>query len=238
MQDLGNLGGTCTLAFGLNNQGQVAGVSSLSGDQNYHAFLWQGGVIEDLGTLGGATSAPGFISDTGDVVGVADLPGSAHQNHHAILWRNGTKIDLGVLSGDSCSRAYGVNSSGQVVGNSESEKLCDSSGEHAFLWEQGGPMLDLDSLIPPGSSLKLSHALAITDRGEIVGIGAPPGCPRSKDDICGHVYVLVPCDESEPRNCDEQVVEAPMKQTQLLDNHRTAVPVDPAQRMGLRKGVL
>ncbi len=123
MKDLGSLGGTCTLAFGLNDRGQVAGVSSLAGDVSSHAFLWQWGHIEDLGTLGGNTSAPGFISDTGDVVGVADLPGPMPQNHHAILWRNGRKIDLGVLEneGDTCSRAYGINSSGQVVGNSESE---------------------------------------------------------------------------------------------------------------------
>ena len=237
MQDLGSLGGTCTLAFGLNNQGQVTGVSSLAGDLNYHAFLWQGGWLVDLGTLGGDTSAPGFISDSGDIVGVAKLPGSPHQNHHAILWRNGTKTDLGVLPGDSCSRAYGVNSSGQVVGNSESEALCDLSGEHAFLWEDG-QMFDLDKLIPAGSSLKLSHALAITDHGEIVGLGVPPGCPRSQDDVCGHVYVLVPCDEVEPESCDQQPVESSLKQTQLLDSHPTAVPIDPTQRVRLGKGAL
>ena len=85
-------------------------------------FFGREGLLLDLGTLGGKTSAPGFISGTGDVVGVADLPGSLPQNHHAILWRNGNRIDLGVLKGDSCSRAYGVNSRGQVVGNSESER--------------------------------------------------------------------------------------------------------------------
>jgi probable HAF family extracellular repeat protein len=208
MQDLGSLGGTCTLAFGLNNQGQVVGISSLARDRNYHAFLWQGGLLLDLGTLGGKTSAPGFISDTGDVVGVADLPGPWPQNHHAILWGNGKKIDLGVLKGDSCSRAYGVNSRGQVVGNSESEALCHVSGEHAFLWENG-QMTGLDALVSPGASLKLSHALAITDRGEIVGIGVPPGCARSQDDVCGHAYVLVPCDEDEAESCGEQVAASP-----------------------------
>jgi len=206
MKDLGSLGGTCTLAFGVNNRGQVAGVSSLVDDVNFHAFLWQRGQIEDLGTLGGDTSAPGFISDTGDVVGVADLPGLSHQDHHAVLWRNGSIIDLGVLEseGDACSRAYGVNSRGQVVGNSESESDCDSSGEHAFLWENGGPMVDLNTLIPPNSTLELSHALAITDRGEIVGLGVPPGCPPEQDEICGHAYVLVPCDEKHPfiEGCD------------------------------------
>jgi probable HAF family extracellular repeat protein len=53
MKDLGNLGGTCTLAFGLNNRGQVAGVPSLADNATFPAFLWRRGHIEDLGTLGG-----------------------------------------------------------------------------------------------------------------------------------------------------------------------------------------
>jgi probable HAF family extracellular repeat protein len=215
MTDLGTLGGDCTLAFGLNNLGQVTGVSSLTDDlnANYHAFLWHRGKLEDLGTLGGNTSAPGFISDTGDIVGVADLPGLSHQDHHAVLWRNGRMIDLGVLQneGDACSRAYMINSSGQVVGNSENETDCDLSGEHAFLWEDGGPMVDLNSLIPPNSSLELSHALAITDRGEIVGLGVTPGsgCPPEQDDSCGHAYVLIPCDTAHPgiEGCDYSLVD-------------------------------
>jgi probable HAF family extracellular repeat protein len=197
MQNIGGLGGTCTLASDLNNIGQVVGVSAVKGDGKAHAFLWQRGMkLKDLGTLGGDNSYAGFISDGGYIVGKADLPGTLPQNHHAILWTNGKKIDLGVLPGDSCSRAYWVNSSGQVVGNSENEKLCDVSGEHAFLWENG-QMFDLDELIPSGSSLKLSHALAITDAGEIVGVGVPPGCPRSQDQVCGHAFVLIPCDESD-----------------------------------------
>ena len=83
-------------------------------------------------------------------------------------------------------------------------------------------MLDLDKLIAPGSSLKLSHALAITDRGEIVGIGVPPGCPRSQDDVCGHAYVLVPCAEAEPHSCDEQVAASPKTEGQFPDTqHRS-----------------
>jgi len=242
MRGLGNLGGTCTLAFGLNNHGQVVGVSSLANDKQYHAFLWQRGQIEDLGTLGGDTSAPGFISDNGDVVGVADLPGPSHQDHHAILWRSGTKIDLGVLEneGDVCSRAYWINSRGQVVGNSENETDCDSSGEHAFLWENGGPMVDLNSLIPENSSLELSHALAITDSGEIVGLGVPPGCPPDQDDVCGHAYVLIPCDENHPsvEGCDYSLVDPatavevhPVQTTEAPAAASSQVKLSPGEKM-------
>jgi probable HAF family extracellular repeat protein len=210
MTDLGTLGGAFGYPRWLNNVGDVVGVSNQSGDLTFHAFLWHQGMLEDLGTLGGDTSLPGFVSDDGDIVGTADVPGPAPQDHHAILWRNGKKIDMGVLPGDSCSRAYYINSSGQAVGNSESEALCDVSGEHAYLWQEGGPIVDLNSLIPAGSSLELSHAFVITDRGEIAGLGVPPGCDPSNDMICGHAYVLIPCDANHPdiTGCDYSLVDA------------------------------
>jgi hypothetical protein len=82
-------------------------------------------------------------------------------------------------------------------------------------------MFDLDKLIPAGSSLKLSHALAITDRGEIVGLGVPPGCPRSQDEVCGHAYVLIPRDEDKPESGD-QAAEPPTTQTQLPETQQQA----------------
>jgi len=174
---------------------------SAQDSQNYQHHHYK---LVDLGALGEPVSYP--------------LP----QDHHAILWKNGgtkiREIDLGVLPGDSCSRAYWVNSRGQVVGNSENKKLCDQSGEHAFLWEEGR-MLDLDTLIPPGWSLKLVKAFAITDRGEIVGAGVPPGCPRSQDASCGHAYVLIPCDQDRPETSDS-AAELSTTQTQLAEKHQ------------------
>ena len=212
MTDLGTLGGTFGYPRWLNNRGGVVGVSNRAGDVTFHAFLWQKGMLKDLDTLGGDTSLPGFLSDDGDIVGTADVPGPAPQDHHAILWRNGGKIDMGVLPGDSCSRAYYINSSGHAVGNSESEALCDVSGEHAFLWEDGGPIVALNSLIPPDSSLELSHAFVITDDGEIAGLGVPSGCDPSNDMICGHAYVLVPCDQNHPliEGCDYGLIDPPV----------------------------
>jgi hypothetical protein len=66
-------------------------------------------------------------------------------------------------------------------------------------------MVDLNSLIPPGSSLQLTFAVAINDRGEIAGFGVPPGCAPKDVDICGHAYVLIPCDSNggDSGNCDD-----------------------------------
>lgn len=40
----------------------------------------------------------------------------------------------------------------------------------AFLWERG-KMTDLNTLIPRGSGWKLTEAIDINDRGQIVGMG-------------------------------------------------------------------
>ena len=50
--DLGTLDGTFSVALGLNNRGDVEGLSTLPGDQNVRAFFWRNGVMIDLGTLG------------------------------------------------------------------------------------------------------------------------------------------------------------------------------------------
>lgn len=198
MVDLGTLGGTCGVPLALNNRGEVVGKSNLAGNQSFHPFLWTPhGGIQDLGTLGGNTGETNWINDAGASVGKADLPGPAPQNHDAVLWRGGVMTDLGTLPGDACSNAYYVNSSGQVVGTSEDRTLClVPTGEHAFLWQHGGPMVDLNTQIPPGASLQLTFAFAINERGEIAGVGVPAGCAPQDVNTCGHAFVLLPRDEA------------------------------------------
>jgi len=63
--------------------------------------------------------------------------------------------------------------------------------QHAFLWENCGPMVDLNTLIPPNSPLLLEEGGNINDLGEIAGRGVPTGCDDV--DACGHAFLLVPC---------------------------------------------
>ena len=193
MIDLGTLGGTLSGVDGpailLNNRGQVVGTSTLAGDETVHPFVWERGVMTDVGTLGGDTGFFSWINDAGAAIGTADLPGpSGSQSHHAFLWRNGVKTDLGSLGGSS--HAEGINSQGQIVGRYRIGGL-ENPRQHAFLWENGGPMVDLNTLIPGNSSLELEEGGNINGRGEIAGRGFPPGC----DDIdaCGHAFLLIPC---------------------------------------------
>ena len=189
MTDLGSLGGTHAKAQCINNRGQVIGWSNLASDAIKHAFLWQNGRMQDLGTLGGRLSEAWWINDSGEIAGSADLPTPGL--HDAVVWKNGRMHDLGTLRGDPCSRAYGLNSRGQVVGGASS---C-LAFLHAFVWQDGGPMMDLNALIQPGTGYQLTNAIDINDRGEIIAKAAPLGFTPDDDADIGHLALLIPCDD-------------------------------------------
>ena len=199
MHDLGTLGGTAGGANDMNNRGQVVGNSNLAGDNSQHPFLWdpKKGLI-DLGTFGGSNGSAQWLNDAGEVVGLADLPGDT--GHDAFLWKDGVMTDLGNLG--RTSSAEGINSSGQIVGGSR----VNSTTVAAFLWENGGPMVDLNVLIPPGSGLTLTEGWSINDRGEIAGWGK-----LANGDT--HVVLLIPCGDHHPGECeDNSLIEAPTPQ--------------------------
>lgn len=195
MIDLGTLGGTIGVAGCPNYRGQVIGASDLSGDLNSHAFLWENGTMNDLGTLGGPNSEAIWINDAGMIVGSADLPGD--NLHDAVVWKDGKIMDLGTLHGDACSRGRGLNARGQAVGGSSDCR----NFLHAFVWEEGGPMLDLNELIAPGSGWQLTNAFNINDRGEILAKAAPVGFTPNDDEDLGHLVLLIPCDEGSESSC-------------------------------------
>lgn len=200
MIDLGNLGGTLSMAQCANDGREVIGSSNLPGDQVSHAFLWRNGHIQDLGTLGRPVSEAIWINDAGVIAGTADLP--TPNTHDAVRWKNGKILDLGTVNGDMCSRALAINADGVIVGGSSD---CVSF-LHAFVWKEGGPMLDLNTLIPPGSGLELLSATNINARGEILVKTAPPGTPPMFDEDIGHVALLIPCDDDSP--CENSISSA------------------------------
>jgi len=206
MRDLGTLGGTLGVVNFLNNHGQVVGQSYLAGNREAHAFLWNPpsttnkGGMTDLGTLGGLNSFPQWISDSGEIVGAAN---TQNNRLHAALWQGGHISDLGTVGNDGCSEAIAVNAGGQIVGQSFA---CTFSTIRAFIWENGS-IADLNTLIPPNSSLQLVFAANITDDGVIVGAGVPPGDPPNTD-LYGRLFLLIPCDENHPGldGCDYSMV--------------------------------
>ena len=206
MKDLGSLGGTLAGPWapaikptsesgGFNNRGQFIGIATVAGDQTSDPFLWDGERLIDLftETTGGNPLSAAGINDAGEVVGGAAFP---NRPVDAYLWRKGVATDLGTVDGDSCSWARAINSQGQVVGQSFA---CDGSINtlRAFLWEDGS-IVDLNKLIPGSSQMQLVDPVSINDRGEIAGIGLPPGCTLFEDATCGHAFVLIPCVENLP----------------------------------------
>jgi probable HAF family extracellular repeat protein len=201
MIDVGNLGGTFSFVAGLNNRGQMTGTMNLTGDSIYHAFFWDRGVLTDLPTLGGDFGNANTLNDSGEVVGFATNAGN--QAVRAFLWSNGAITNLGTVDGDPCSAAHDINSKGQVVGES-SPSCFDNSlpAVHAFLWENGGPIVDLNTLVPPGNELQTAGGVAINDRGEVTGDRVLPNGDT-------HAFILIPCDENHPDidGCDYSLVD-------------------------------
>jgi probable HAF family extracellular repeat protein len=187
MKDLGTLGGNCGTATAINDTDEVVGRADLSGL---------------CGTL--VHVVPGThgvkMRHSGTVDGTANGDSSATIVSHAFLWKPGMEKlrDLGTVHGNTNSYAGAINNSGQVVGLSATEI---AGIYQAFLWENGGPMVDLNTLIPPNSSLYLNNAFAINDRGDIAGIGTPRGCSDGFPS-CGHAFLLIPCGEGE-EGCED-----------------------------------
>jgi probable HAF family extracellular repeat protein len=190
MIDMGSLGGTFGAPFWMNNVGQVVGVSNLPGDKAVHPFIWslrKG--MEDLGTLGGTYAHPDWINDAGDVVGTSTTP-TGHLR--AFYWHDGKMTNLGTVGADPDSEALSINSSGQVVGGSYVRGGADL---HGFLWENGGPLVDLNALLIPGSKVRVIFATQINDRGEIAGTGMLPSGDT-------HAILLFPCHGEDQEECD------------------------------------
>jgi probable HAF family extracellular repeat protein len=224
MRDLGTLGGTLAVVGSfagsgggaINNRGQVIGTSYLAGDQTFHPFLWEQGKIRDLGTLGGVNAEAYWINDSGNVVGRADFS-AASKNHHAFLWSNGIMTDLGTLGSNPCSTAVDINAQGQVIGDTG---VCGVGGGPPFLFEDGGPMVDLNSLVRlPPSGMTLGDVAFINDRGEIAVKGKLPNGVR-------HDVLLIPCDSDHAglRGCEDD--------TKTDDAVTRSSPVPDVQRPG------
>jgi probable HAF family extracellular repeat protein len=175
MVGLGTLGGRSSFGVAINDQGQIAGYSTLANTES-HAFFWSGGAMQDLGSLNGFTGynlAGGFystsvaINASGQVAGysVAGSSGNSAGQNHAFIWTPGspTLTDLGTFAAGTQSSAVAISPGGNVTGSG----MNPAGFQHAILWS-GGQIQDLGVL--PGG--KISSARAVNDLGQVIGVGS------------------------------------------------------------------
>ena len=166
IRDLGTLGGTEAFAYGINNDGDVVGLSRLPGDASTHAFLFDGRTLIDLYPLNSQhiqTSGPASINGSRQVAS-----GAIRDNvYYPAIYDNhtGQITFLGSLGGVTpfgfSGVATGINEHGEAVGYS----YLDGLNRHAFLYT-GGRMIDL------GSFGGYSSALDINDSSQVVGFAS------------------------------------------------------------------
>jgi probable HAF family extracellular repeat protein len=128
--DLGTLGGSFSLAYGINDNGQIDGSSTLPGDNVVHSFLYNHGAMTDLGTLGGANSESfANLNNAIQVAGAAETSVTDPNNENfcsfgtnliclGFVWQNGIMTPLSTLGGNN-GQAAAINNRGQVAGYSE-----------------------------------------------------------------------------------------------------------------------
>jgi probable HAF family extracellular repeat protein len=157
VRDLGTLGGTFSDAEGINELGEVVGVSMTDVGTD-RAFLWRPGQgMRSLGTLGGLGSRAQDINDVTEVVGASQ---NRSGRTRAFLWSDaGGMRGLGTLGG-SFSESQAINNRREVVGVSE-----NLNGRlRAFLWRPQRGMRSLGTL--GGTE---SQAFDINDATQVVG---------------------------------------------------------------------
>jgi probable HAF family extracellular repeat protein len=161
-------------------------------------FLWQNGVITQLPTLGGVNAGWGSINNLGEVAGYAEnknrdpkcpsgiaLNGSGPQvlDYEAVIWGPGKNQirELHPFPGDTVGVAFWINDKGQAVGMSgtcaNTQLPGPAASAHAVLWENGS-VTDLGNLGGTANPALLgvgNAALAINNRGQVVGTSALPG---------------------------------------------------------------
>ncbi|MGB9619530.1 MAG: PEP-CTERM sorting domain-containing protein [Armatimonadota bacterium] len=187
MTDLGTLPiSPNTTGTGINNLGQVVGYTGSGTDSR--AFVWENGTIRYIDADAEQVSEATFamdINDSGLVVGSMYVEEPDGVVLHACIWDllAGARTDLGVLAGFGDTSLHAVNALGHAVGLA----IRQTTENHAILYESGS-LIDLNSLIDPGSGWVLNEARDINDKGWIVGAGVSPSGQH-------HGFLLVPVPE-------------------------------------------
>ncbi|WP_164931824.1 choice-of-anchor tandem repeat GloVer-containing protein [Dyella sp. M7H15-1] len=190
--ELTPLSGTLSsVAAGINSASTAVGTRTLSVAVSRkssctitHAFVYTSQMV-DIGTLNNSQScnrSAGFaINSQGQVVGSSSTGTNVHPFLISAPYTPGTMQDLGTLNGPSGllsqASAFGINSSGQVVGTSLAGGT-KTPAAHAFLTSAPYAAANMQDLGALGSG-SVAVAYGVNDSGAVVGVSALKGLQGS-----------------------------------------------------------
>jgi len=182
--DLGTLAGENTnysFGYGINNAGQVVGVSSNTkggfGGGTYtppgtlwYAFLWTNGTMKAIGGAQSANFSPAAINNNGWIAGTLNVSQVAGTyNDQAVLYVNSRFIPLGAVKGFPTSQGLSMNDLGMVVGN----LFTGAPSYTSSVFVYNGVMHDLNTLVDGG--WKITTVGKINNFGQIAATGTKSG---------------------------------------------------------------
>ena len=193
VSDLGSLGccspdGTDSIAYGLNNNGDVVGVTITSADPTAMVpFVYHNGVMAQIGTAAGWATA---INDAGQATGFVYVGGGT--STHAFLYADGVFTDIGGLPGNGNnpgSLGFAINNAGTIVGSSNKKAMIYENGVMSGLKRRGaidafgvndaGDVVGLLEKMSP-----LAHAFLYSGNN-LIDLGTMDGDPNSVSVACG-----------------------------------------------------
>lgn len=174
MEDLGTLGGEESLAWDINNSGQVVGMAQTAttgGDNSNfpvsHGFLWTKNTgITDITPYTDAGRGEA-INDAGQTI--------ISEGNQFFVVKNGVRTELCPDLSGGCL-GYDINNSGSIVGYAEVALRQDCTPDYCYnvtarrahLWNNGNT-INLGTIGDATDEYNWSAAIAINSKGQIVG---------------------------------------------------------------------
>ncbi len=202
--DLGTLGGSFSIANGINNAGHVGGAAN-NAAQVEHFFLRRNGDMFDAGSLGGNASASGpnesdelaGLSETSDLdPDGEDFCGfGTHRTCLAAVWRSGVLAALRTRGGRN-AQGLNLNDRGQVVGLAETtvqDPSCATgtpSQRYRYAPVVWGPRAGEAHPLPLPAGDEVGFAYGINDRDQVIGVTGSCATTSANGRIAGPHPVL------------------------------------------------